>query len=248
MKHLKSRRYFTLLETLIAISLVAVLLTIVFGFFKELSELSRQTEEQQKASFRARYVQTRLAFIFERLVNENEGSKRKFYFFTQGPDKGLSPSTSLVFTFNNEVRANPAFSDDLLARLYVDDHHCLCLAMWPLYSDQPHQEMQKEVLLQNVADMKYEFYMPPERALTQTNINPNKTDPEKREPEHDKWHLQEWYDSYKQMPAILRLTIKIAANKDDLKSGRSAGRIETQDLVFAFVLPSSKNYIYYPPN
>lgn len=230
---IKRRSYFTLLETLIAVAIVSVLLTIVFGFFRELSESSRMTEELQHHSFRMRYVEMRLAYLFERIVNENEENKREFFFFTEKGDKGVLPgTTSLIFSFNNEVRANPAFSGDLLAKLYIDPSHRLCLAMWPIYSDQPHEEMQKEVLLDNVESIAYEFYMPPAKISDDKQIDGGKVDPEKKSPENDRWHEQEWLRSYEQIPAIISLKVKVAAN----------------ELNFAFVLPSSNNYLYYPPD
>ncbi len=247
------KRHLTLLETLIAVSLVSILLTIVFGFFRELSEINRMTEVQQKESFQMRYVETRLNYLFQRIVNENESVregkqayKRRFYFYTQSPEKSISESTSLIFSFNNGARSNPAFSDDLLARLYIDDKHRLCLAMWPIYSDKPHQEMQREVLLENVAAIHYKFYAAPERHLNAAAIQPGKVDTENKDPEKDHWHIQEWMKSYQQMPSIVNLTVKVANKPEDLQS-RLAREIPSREITFAFVLPSSINYIYYPP-
>ena len=70
--HSLRKSYMTLLETLIALSLLSVMLVFVFGFFRELSELSRVTEKAQKESFQMRYLETRLGFIFERVVNEKK--------------------------------------------------------------------------------------------------------------------------------------------------------------------------------
>ena len=84
--HAQRKAHMTLLETLIAISLLSMLLVFVFGFFRELSEINRMTEQSQKQSFRMRYLESRLGFIFERVVNENESS-RKFFFYTQPAGK-----------------------------------------------------------------------------------------------------------------------------------------------------------------
>jgi len=66
----------TLLETLIAISLLSIILVFVFSFFRELSQLSRLTEQAQKESFQMRYLESRLGFIFERVVNENKKDRK----------------------------------------------------------------------------------------------------------------------------------------------------------------------------
>ncbi|MBA2368497.1 MAG: hypothetical protein H0V82_05675 [Candidatus Protochlamydia sp.] len=243
------RTYFTLLETLIAVTIVSVLLTIVFGFFRELSESSRMTEEMQHQSFRMRYVEMRLAYLFERIVNENDENKREFFFFTEKGEKGvLNGTSSLIFSFNNEARASPAFSGDLLAKLYIDPSHRLCLAMWPIYSDQPHEEMQKEVLMDDVSDIAYEFFMPPARLSGERDIGGGKNDPEKKSPENDRWHQQEWLRSYEQIPAIARIKLKIASNPKELQTGTFNPQAPAKELNFAFVLPSSKNYLYYPPD
>ncbi|MBS4164727.1 Uncharacterized protein PRO82_002058 [Candidatus Protochlamydia amoebophila] len=239
-KHRK--QYFTLLETLIAILLLSLLLTLIFGFFRELSLIDTWTEEREKESFQMRYMETRLNYLFQRLVNENQGTIRRFYFYTQPPDDHISDAPSLIFTFNNETRANPNFSTDILARLYVDQQHRLALAMWPIYSDKPYQEMQKEILLENVARINFGFYAPPERFSNIHPVNPMQPYPEKKTPEKNRWH-QEWFKTYSQMPSILRLEVHVATNSQALN--KRADKIETKILMFAFVLPSSQNYIFY---
>lgn len=236
------RSYMTLLETLIAFSLLSLLLTVAFGIFRELSFTHQMTKEKQKESFQMRYVESRLGFIFERLVNEND-TTRTFFFYSQPPQKILSDSPSLIFTFNNEVNKDPVFSGDVLARLYLDAEHRLCLALWPLHSSYP-PPFQQEILLENVADLRYLFYAPPERITNANAIATEKIDPsaDKKEMERDHWH-SEWLFSYKQMPAILELTIQL--NKQGKSQG--ASKDKTEPLMYRFVLPSSKNPIYYPP-
>lgn len=241
------KAYMTLLETLIAVSLLSVLLVFVFGFFRELSELTRLTDTEKKKSFQMRYLESRLGFIFERIVNENETSKRHFYFYTQPPFRNHSIATSLILTFNNEVRLDPSFSGDVLGRLYVDPDFRLRLAIWPLQVEDPHQFMQEEILLENVADVLYSFYAAPERIKDSKEIHTLlKIDPEKKFPEKDTWH-PEWAVTYEQMPSIMKLVIKVAKNPEDLKSYHPGMRIDTIPLEYHFVLPSSKNPVQYPP-
>lgn len=247
------KSYMTLLETLIAISLLSILLVFVFGFFRELSELTRLSEKSQKESFQMRYLESRLGFIFERLVNENENrgkrnssNTRTFYFYTQPALQDFSQSPSLIFTFNNEVRLDPTFSGDVLARLYVDLDHRLCLAIWPLHVSQPHQFLQEEVLLDQVANVSYSFYAAPERVQNdKAIITGGKIDTEKKTPEKDKWQ-PEWALSYEQMPSIMKITVQLAKNSEGLKQIDRGAKIESQDLTLAFVLPSSENTVNYP--
>ncbi len=233
---IKRRSYISLLETLIAIALLSILLTIVFGFFRELSGISAEMERQQKESFQTRYLESRLAFIFERIVNENE-SARTFRFYLSPPND-FSSFSSLIFTFYNEPRLDPHFSGDVLGRLYIDHDYRLCLAVWPLRLPQPHHWMREEILLENVANMVYEFYVPPDQKATQ-----NKTvDP--KEPEKDKWHT-EWLKDYKQMPGIVKLNVSVTKNPKDLEHFTPGTKIETKDILFSFVLSSSKNPVHY---
>ena len=244
----KRKSFMTLLETLIAISLLSMLLGFVFGYFRQLSELTRLTDLTQKESFQMRYLESRLGFVFERIVNENEEA-RKFFFYTQPVQRDFSTSTSVIFTFDNGVRQNPNFSGDVLGRLYVDLDHRLCLAIWPLHIPEPHQYLQEEILFHHVANISYDFYAAPEHVLNEKDIvSGDKVDPEKKIPEKDKWHKEEWFLTYDQMPSIIRITVQVAKNPEELKHGQQDRHIVTNDLLFTFVLPSSKNPVYYPPN
>jgi hypothetical protein len=239
------KAYMTLLETLIAVSILSVLLVFVFGFFRELSGISRMTEESQKQSFHMRYLESRLGFIFERIVNENEDKARTFYFYTQPINRSFSSAPSLILTFYNEVRLDPAFSGDVLGRLYVDLDKRLCLAMWPLHVSDPHEHLQEEVLMENVIDVSYSFYAAPERVKDGKEIDTGKkVDPEKKTPEKDKWH-DEWLISYKQMPSIMKMVVKVAKDPDSNPDPLDKDKVK--EFVFHFVLPSSQNYVYYPP-
>ena len=91
------KSHMTLLETLIAMTLLALLLTFVFGFFRELSAIAQLSEQAQKQSFQMRYLESRLGFVFERIVNEN-AKDRTFYFYTQPPQENISRFPSLILT------------------------------------------------------------------------------------------------------------------------------------------------------
>lgn len=245
----KRRSFMTLLETLIAVSLLSVLLVIVFGFFRELSVLTQMSEKVQKESFQLRYVETRLAFIFERIVNE-KANDRTFYFYNQPPNRNFSNSPSLVFTFDNEVRLNPHLSGDVLARLFVDLDHRLCLVTWPLHMEQPHQYMQEEVLMENVVSLTFDFYAAPEKITNKKATNPGNqqsTEQKDTQPERDKWQT-EWPKTHQQMPSIIKLELQIAKNPEALERRNVGTQVETQSMILNFVLPTSENPIYYPPD
>ena len=139
------------------------------------------------------------------------------------------------------------FSGDILARIYVDSENNLRLAMWPLHVEKPHEYLQEEVLLENVADVDFHFYAAPEKIQNSKDIQTGtRIDPEKKMPENDKWHDHEWAITYDQMPSIIKLVVKVAEKPNELKSYHPGMRIDTTPLTFHFVLPSSKNPVQYP--
>lgn len=239
--HQLRRVYMTLLETLIAVSLLSIVLVFVFGFFHELSEITRLTEISQKQSFQMRYLESRLGFIVERIVNDNETS-RKFFFYTEPPNDASS-FPSLILTFDNGVRQDPSFSGDVLGRLYIDDENNLRLAIWPLQGEDPHQFFQEEVLLENVMDIRYSFYAAPKKVKDKNEIHSGENiDPEKKTPKKGEWD-DKWFVTYDQMPGLMSIFVKVKVKPS---AKREKKEIDEVGYFFQFVLPSNTNYVSYP--
>lgn len=271
------KSYVTLLETLIAMSILSVLLVIVFGLFRELSLMSEATLQKQRQSFQMRYIETRLSNIFERITNERDKS-RTFYFYTQPTNSEFSKSTSVIFTFDNGIRKDPYFSGDILARLYLsvaphrdgnessEPTYNLTLAMWPLLVEKPQDYMQEEVLLEGVLDVNFFFYAAPEHitaanAVSTTHltgssnslaVNPNANPSIQNEKEadtaplRDVWHENEWPITHRQMPSIIKMVVDIKTEASRLEKNKKTNSDNRQQIVFTFVLPSSKNPVHYP--
>lgn len=258
------RHHMTLLETLIAITILSVLLVILFGFFKELSVLSQASEKKQKESFQMRYLETRLSYIFERLVNESS-TARDFFFYLQPPNGDFSKDPSLVFSFDNGIREDPYYSGDILGRIYLDLNQQLHLTTWPMRAEKPFAHMQDEILLDGVEKIKFEFYSPPERIeianeigsmnkiqapVDKTNatntLKPNVQGKEriKTEPEKDKWQ-DIWLITHQQMPTLLKIDVTMKEENKDILQKQTKNKEITSDkdktLHLIFVLPSSKN-------
>lgn len=208
---------------LISLLLLSILLTSIWGIFKEVSHLTFLNEKKQKEAFYKRYVESRLAFIFERIVNEND-INRDFYFFTRPPNPAFSNHPNLIASFNNEVRVVPSFSGDVIGCLYVDLNNNLALASWPLSTSKPHVHFHKEILLEDVVSIAYKFYAPYKKAQAISKKNNH------LEPEENTW-LSEWLQSYEQMPAIVKITVQ-----------KQSKKAPPQTFVLSFVLPKSKTY------
>jgi len=230
----KRRSYLTLIETLIALSLISILLMIVFGFFRDISIINSETEKIQKENFQLRYMDSRLNKILQH-INET-GDKQysqNFFFYLEPTLKEISNFPSLIFSFDNQARLDPDFSSYVLARLFVDHQNQLCLMTWPLINEKEeeiYEKMKKEILLTHVEDLAFRFYSPPEQKLDPKDFNPDTIDPENTSPKKNKWYEQEWFLSFNQLPAIFQLHIT-----------RDSG----DSVVFSYVLPS-KLPVYYP--
>lgn len=234
----------TLLETLVALSLLSILLMFIFGIFRQLTEVGRMSELAQKRTFQMRYLESRLAFLFERVVNENDKS-RQFFFYSAPPQASLSRHPALVFTFYNEVRRDPYFSGDLLAKLYVDQAGRLKLATWPLFvaEAQLHDTLHEEVLFENVAFIQYRFYAAPEKLKSSRDVVPAAVQSDKKKAIKGVWQ-EDWSFDYAEMPSIIEIKIGI---KKPVAEKMDAREAQEELLDFRFVLPSSKNEVYYPP-
>lgn len=223
----------TILETLIAMFLLSILLVMVFAFFRELAVINRLTEKEKKEAFEWRYAESRLAYLFERIVNE-KATDRLFYFYVDPPNGNFSSFPSLVFTFNNEIRRDPAYSGDVLGRLYLNKQNQLILATWPLIKENPTEQIRQEILLNEVEEIKFLLYTAPEQTK-KNEMTIEKVDPEALE--RNQWHENRWphfkEKNKREMPTIL----KILVNMQD-----------QSEIEFAFVLPSSKHPIFYPSN
>ena len=235
------KRYMTLMELLVAMSLLSGLLLIVFGFFREMFVLNNLSKQEMANSFQERYVESRLYYFFSHLLNENDPKlKDSFQFFTLKDEASNWPS--LVFSFNNGSVLDSHFTGHVLARLFVDEGQHLCVAIWPIYKEQdqadpkqiattsthldPRTHMKVEYLLDQVEDVSFSFFTPP--------LNPEEG--QEFHPPKGEW-VAEWRKEYQQMPAIVRLDVKRKKKKD------------AEDItIFAFVLPSSKSPIQFMPN
>lgn len=176
----KVARCFTLLEVLIGMGLAMILLSTLTYFYQQVEWMNTEAERTQKENFQLRYAENRLSRIFPNTHSERT-EKKHFYFFTSNAE-GMLKTPSLVFMFNNKVKLCSSFSSDVLGRLYLDEQKKqLCLALWPSprrwESGVP--PMTKEVLLDNVETLSFEFYVAPKRdrskVETKKKIVSNKT-------------------------------------------------------------------------
>ncbi|CCB87511.1 putative uncharacterized protein [Parachlamydia acanthamoebae UV-7] len=235
--HRKS--FATLLEVLIAMVLTSMILTTLSFFYQQIDAMNRESERLQRDSFLRRFLQYRLTQILPKSFSSIGSNRSAYYFFNTSFAEGLfKPGTqSLVFGFDNCVDLDSMFASAVLGRLYVDREGRLCLGIWPTpnrWEDDETPPMKQEVLFENVAMLKFQFFIPPDKG-TLKDVKEQPTSPEDVRanitPIPPGAWVDTWLQEYDQLPAIVRLFITQEGQKDPL--------------VYSFPLPNSKNPIIY---
>lgn len=239
MIRIKKKAGFTLIEVLISISLMALILTSLGYFFNEVNHLNRISEGLKQENFKLRYVEDRLMTVLPKSTAPNDPLK-DFYFFTSSSTDGqFKPgSQSLIFTFDNGVNlVNPDFSNHVIGRLYLDKEGALNLTVLPSISRWKNEEgvsARREVLLENVEELNFEFFVPPDRERSffqeSQQLPPGLVQEEIEQ--KGRW-INEWRYGYYQLPALVKIHLKIQT-RDGLK---------TKTLIFPLI--NSTKYIVY---
>lgn len=255
------RRYFTILEVLISLTLSAFLLTSLLFFYRYLTELSAKADQIEIQNFQARAIETRLAEVFYSIVGEDfqadssgqpapstakpqdkgkakekdpanpqeppkqdnpddktaKKNNEKAVVFFGGVEEGgalKDGSATLTFIFHNGASMNTVFSNEVLAKLFVDTQNRLCLALWPhpkFWSNAAMPPMNLEVLMEHVDKLALHFYVPP--------VDPNdKEEEDVKYPEMrpGEW-IPQWLREYEQLPAMIKLDLTFITKEKEEK-------------------------------
>jgi len=211
---MKNKRPFSLVELLIAMSLVTMVLGILFGLFWYKARIVHHLTALKQDAELVRLAHARCQTIFSNIVH---GKKNQHFFFTAS-DHG---HPSLIFTFKNGVDHEQLFSDDVLAKLFLDQDNQLVLVIWPNPEKANATEkysMRKEILLDHVTECTMEFWKAPEN-----NTNPVQN------------NSGEWITSWKKDDRKNPLMIKLRIEREDPREA----------LVFSFVNPATFEEIIY---
>jgi hypothetical protein len=122
----RKKQPLTLLEVMIALALTAILLGVIFGFYKQL--FYSQTDIQlakQRVLFR-QWTQEKLTQVFSSILS-TEGSDKEFYTLNIVESK----YPALTFNFDNGVDRDPQYCDEVSGLLYLNKQHELRLVTWP---------------------------------------------------------------------------------------------------------------------
>lgn len=218
---IRRQAYMTMLEVLIAISLLAVLLSALLGFYQQIEKFQQKITQQKQENFRYFYLQYRLGQVLPKILNNFPLDKdtkshklKKFYLYSSNRGNAIK-NNSLVFVFDNGIDGNPLFSNRDIGRLYIDKDSNLCLSVWPapIEVDSSNPPMRQEILLDKVSSLSFEFYLPP---------RPNKDD-KPVDPQHEQYHgkwlpledldkIEYETEDDRELPPILRIIIEKDSN------------------------------------
>lgn len=246
------RRFMTLLELLIGLGLAAVLLTTLTFFYQQIQAIDSESEKIGKEQFQMRYVGNRLSKIIPNALGEYE-LKEHFSFFTSNDLHGLlAPNNpSLVFVFDNGPSLDSELANHALARLYLDKEKRLSLATWSSperWETEPPSSVHKELLMENVESLGFQFFVAPERdrSLIKTNLDKKSSNKDAKtkinaeadsplEPDRKGEWVSEWQRDYKSLPAMMKILI----------TRKKRGSDELEKIIYAYPLPNSQKLIVY---
>lgn len=196
-------------------------MVIIFGFFRELSYLQDQDQQDYKKTFYEKYPQLRLNDVLSNIANENEKTLKLPFTFHSDPKR----NESVIFIYDNGVHLNPEFSSLVIGRLYFEpvktdkknNIYQLCLGTWPLYlQNQAAEHFYKEILVTDIESYQLEFFAPSEEHLyVEDGAKPI-----------GKGWLKKWEKDYKSMPVMFKIILK-KVGEEEKKS-------------YLFALPTSK--------
>lgn len=245
----QSKQAFTLIEVMVALTLVSILLAVGFGAYSQMSLLEREGDQLRHAALQQRLAQTRLASLFLRIPLPNSFFEKKdpkklpsrVFYSSSRTEPGLFRSGSLVFTYDNQTDLWPEFCNDVIARLYVkeptgqegDTQGALWLATWPRPACSMDFSLARyEQILEGVKELHYSFYAPPPSHETSSKEGGSQQAgtldaPPRPAPTLDSWN-DTWAISYSKLPAIVHLHLIM-----EEKNGK---KVEPLDFYFPLVI------------
>lgn len=189
---------FTLIEVMVAFSLMALLIGTLFFWYRSTVTTQNSLKAAQTTLLEERFCDQKLEQFFKNIAAIDE--KAETVFFTSQEDQNRVVETSLVFHLNNGPHMHPSLSGVVLARLYVDKaSKLLCIGLWPKLGLEPSLTIP---LLGQIESCSFSFYYPPKNpALI--------VDPEQIGKAHlaTGWQ-KDWEKSYQELPLFIKVDLQ----------------------------------------
>lgn len=249
MKTRVAKRHVSLVEVLIALTLtIAILMTLMF-FYRQVTEIGYEVDRTSAKNFNMRHLETRLAQILPRAVGETDKQRDFLFFSVNDEGVGKPGSQSLIFMYDNQISLDKPFSGHVLGRLFLDTNGNLMLAYWPSpkrWESTGKVPMKKELLMQGVENLAFEFYIAPKRKEKEVQEPVQTADPKGKGKEDSKsgdeekstepepkgeWRRQAWLQDYKQLPVMVKAIVTLPK--------------EQKPLVLIYPLANARTHVIY---
>lgn len=150
------KKFFTLLEIVIAAALTALLLSILLGAYFQSAKTAEVYGREEEELFLERYLQHRLEEVLRTIPKIDQ--KENFFFSSKG-EGSLPGSQTLLFSYDNGISMDSNLSGPVLGRLYVDLEGGLTLITWPDRKEwgETLPPFHREVLARGVRKISFEF-------------------------------------------------------------------------------------------
>jgi hypothetical protein len=174
------KKPFLLFEVLIALSLMATMICLLFSFMVQSSRVEKKMEKARISILERQHLQIRMQDVFTTLIPNATDSCLYTKIFP-------NEKTSIIVHFDNGIDPDPLFSGNVIGRIYLDENQDFCLVYWPCCTEKS-PSWRKEILFSKVSDFSIQFLKP-------------------LESKHATW-VSNWSKEGRQLPSIIRLTLK----------------------------------------
>ncbi len=171
-----------------------MLIVAIFGIFWRTTKTNEALNKLRIANEQMLVTQARLQNVFSGVTTHK--TPKPYFFVEHG--------TNLVFTIENTIQHDPAFSVNALIKLYLENEQ-LILATFPYFEEETElpKVMQKETLLSDVTDFRMEFFLGQDGQQEQ--------DETVKKPPMGRW-TDNWLKEYDRAPQLIKLHIKSSKN------------------------------------
>lgn len=142
----KQRWNFTLVEVMVALALLGLLLSFLFGFFRQTLCVKYQTSALKEKVLNIEFFQLRLKELFERFSPEDKPSVA-----TLPHEDAVGPA--LFIYCDQGIHPYPAFSGQRHSMLFLTTDQRLCLCTWS-----KSHEAKVDTLLNGVKAVSFAFF------------------------------------------------------------------------------------------
>ena len=136
------KRALTLLEVTIALALLSLLFTYLFGAYHQMILGSTRLEKPREYAFASKYTQQRLAKIFSTLVYPSDKENPSLY----------THEERLIVKYDNGLDRDPSFCKEITSELFLNETNDICLLTRGKLG------LREEILWEGVEELEWTFF------------------------------------------------------------------------------------------